>query len=349
MAGVESWGLEAHPFITRIAQAKLAWRSDPEAYRQMINRISDRRDLAGDIDHYPALIRACYDDRTLAELDVLRQATALEADGSPAAELSWLTLTAILRRVAQVNTAQWQYVLPRKQKRAAVAVKRAFAECHQMIYEDMTLARFYQGPRSVFIKGDARTCTSAPWKCNLVITSPPYPNNFDYADATRLEMSFGGEVSNWGDLQERVRKYLIRSCSQHVSGDSKLMDEALQLPELAPIRSELAAVCGELAAVRETKGGRKAYHTMVACYFADLALVWRALRGICESPATICFVVGDSAPYGVYVPVMTWLGRLATAVGFESYRFEKTRDRNVKWKNRKHRVPLQEGRLWVEG
>jgi hypothetical protein len=25
------------------------------------------------------------------------------------------------------------------------------------------------------------------------------------------------------------------------------------------------------------------------------------------------------------------------------------RDRNVKWENRKHRVPLVEGRLWVEG
>lgn len=29
-------------------------------------------------------------------------------------------------------------------------------------------------------------------KANLVITSPPYPNNYDYADATRLEMMFWG-------------------------------------------------------------------------------------------------------------------------------------------------------------
>ena len=35
--------------------------------------------------------------------------------------------------------------------------------------------------------------------------------------------------------------------------------------------------------------------------------------------------------------------------GFRSFTFEKTRDRNIKWKNRKHRVPLYEGRLWVEG
>ena len=65
--------------------------------------------------------------------------------------------------------------------------------------------------------------------------------------------------------------------------------------------------------------------------------------------SSICFVVGDSAPYGVYVPVHEWLGRLAIAAGFEDWTFERIRDRNVKWKNRKHRVPLCEGRLWVKG
>lgn len=59
--------------------------------------------------------------------------------------------------------------------------------------------------------------------------------------------------------------------------------------------------------------------------------------------------MGDSAPYGVHVPVERWLGELAIAAGFEDYSFEKTRDRNVKWENRKHKVPLHEGCLWVKG
>jgi hypothetical protein len=40
---------------------------------------------------------------------------------------------------------------------------------------------------------------------------------------------------------------------------------------------------------------------------------------------------------------------VALAAGFNDYSFDKIRDRNVKWKNRKHRVPLLEGRLWVHG
>ena len=99
----------------------------------------------------------------------------------------------------------------------------------------------------------------------------------------------------------------------------------------------------------EARSGRKTYHNMIGCYFLDLARVWQSLRRVCQSPSNVCFVIGDSAPYGVHVPVIEWLGRLAVAAGFRSYRFEKIRDRNTKWKNRKHTVPLCEGRLWVEG
>jgi hypothetical protein len=64
--------------------------------------------------------------------------------------------------------------------------------------------------------------------------------------------------------------------------------------------------------------------------------------------AQACFVIGDSAPYGIHVPVDRWLGDLAIAAGFRNYTFEKVRDRNLKWKNRKHRVPLKEGNLRVQ-
>src|SRR6476620_12254037 len=67
------------------------------------------------------------------------------------------------------------------------------------------------------VRYDARTCLSVPDDfADLIITSPPYANNYDYADATRLEMCFAGEIQGWGELQNAVRRYLVRSCSQHV-------------------------------------------------------------------------------------------------------------------------------------
>jgi hypothetical protein len=49
------------------------------------------------------------------------------------------------------------------------------------------------------------------------------------------------------------------------------------------------------------------------------------------------------------VPVYEWIGKLAISAGFASYEFIKTRDRNIKWKNRKHKIPLKEGQLWIKG
>lgn len=349
--GVESWGIEAHPFVCRIARAKLAWRSDPEAYRARITDILQMASsLRPNIEEYAPLIGECYHTSSLERLDTLRRAYEASRDETPTSELAWLTLIAILRRVSRVGTAQWQYVLPKKEKRAPHGVMRAFRECAATIYHDMKLGQTVKGPRANLLEGDARTCHGVPKGfANLVVTSPPYPNNFDYADATRLEMSFMGEVKRWADLQEKVRQYLIRSCSQHVNEKSVNLGAVLSSPELSPIRQEVSEVCGQLAEVRKSRGGRKTYHLMVACYFRDMARVWEVLRAVCDSPSRVCFVIGDSAPYGVYVPVVPWLGELALAAGFKSYSFEKVRDRNVKWKNRKHRVPLLEGRLWVDG
>lgn len=349
--GTESWGVESHPFICRVAKAKLNCRSCPEAYLAKARELrSIAKTVTPNPDGYPALIYKCYDEQTLSDLDVLRQAYELVKDGSAASELAWLTLVAILRKTSKAGTAQWQYVLPRKQKRSPQNANVAFDECVRMIYSDMLTSQSSATSRAHFSQSDARSCDGVPsgW-ANLVITSPPYPNNYDYADATRLEMSFMREIRGWGDLQGTIRCHLIRSCSQHVPERTVNLDVTLASDELEPIRHELANVCEELGRVRMTKGGKKTYHLMVACYFRDLALVWQSLRRVCANGATVCFVIGDSAPYGVYVPVIPWLGKLAVAAGFKGYRFERTRERNVKWKNRKHRVPLQEGRLWVEG
>ena len=134
-----------------------------------------------------------------------------------------------------------------------------------------------------------------------------------------------------------------------MAGLGQFVDEILSNPSLSVVKDEIWAVYNKLAEVRLTKGGKKNYHFMIAAYFNDLSKVLTSLRKVTKSGVKMCWVVGDSAPNGVYVPVDIWLGRIAQNVGFDSYRFEKLRDRNVKWKNRKHTVPLHEGRLWING
>lgn len=350
--GLESTGLEAHPFVARVARAKLSWREDPELFRHHTsNVLRQARATSASTDSFAPLIHKCFTPDVLGRLGGLLKAWMSTADDSPISELSWLTMISILRESSQVGTAQWQYVLPNKRKVKVSDPFDAFAAKAELMAQDMQIRQgSLHGPEATLHLDDARTCSSVPdgW-ADLIVTSPPYANNYDYADATRLEMSFLGEIEGWGDLQHAVRRHLVRSCTQHVGKMSRRTEEMLEDPLLRPIEDEIKRVCADLGRERENHGGKKAYHTMIAAYFSDLARVWRALRRVSAEGALVCFVVGDSAPYGVHVPVERWLGELAVAAGFESYRFEKTRDRNVKWKNRKHRVPLQEGRLWVDG
>jgi DNA modification methylase len=350
-SGVESIGVEAHPFIARVAAAKLLCDGDASEY---LRRAQEVLKLAVSSEPaaltYPTLIHRCYAPASLDQLDRLRRAYVLSADGSDQSELVWLTLVSILRVVSTAGTAPWQYVLPNKSKAKVAEPFTAFSRMSHLIASDMEEIGRNSMNRSTLFVGDARSCSDVcDDSVDLVLTSPPYANNYDYADATRLEMSFMGEISGWADLQAKVRMHLVRSCSQHVPMKGSSVDTIVSHSALAPIRDELLTVCRELAEVRLGRGGRKTYHLMVASYMLDMAQVWLAMRRVTRSGGSACFVIGDSAPYGVYVPVVNWLGRLAVHAGFDDWKFEKIRDRNVKWKNRKHRVPLVEGRLVIAG
>jgi DNA modification methylase len=350
--GIESFGIEAHPFVARVATAKLLWSEDVNAFRSFVMDVLQyAQSLADAPKSYPKLIHKCYSEEVLNELDKLRRAWLYKNDGSGVSELTWLALVGILRVTSSAGTAPWQYVLPKKTKKKTIRPYKAFFDQIRMMSRDML---YFQSAvkeqKAKIFEDDARACSKIEDdSVDLIITSPPYTNNYDYADATRLEMSFFGEIKGWGDLQSKVRYLLVRSCSQHVSAEKNNLGRILRDKNLYPIIEDLRELCYELERERLLHGGRKNYHLMVAAYFSDLAKVWISLRRVCREGANVCFVVGDSAPYGIYVPVDKWLGEVAISAGFKSYYFEKTRDRNVKWKNRKHKVPLHEGRLWVEG
>jgi hypothetical protein len=350
-AGAAAFGIEAHPFVARIAGAKLLWKNSPYEFGEFAREVLSRaQQCSQSPEGYPPLITSCYTPEALQILHSLKLAWQSLADGSPASELTWLAITAILRTTSHVGTAPWQYILPQKSKDAVSPVP-AFGKQIEKMASDMVMRQMLGiQQRGKISLDDARVGRTIPdHSVDVVVTSPPYANNYDYADATRLEMSFWGEVAGWRDLQSTIRQFLIRSSSQHVSAEHSTVDEYLRQLATSSFYEEITGKCKELGAERLEHGGKKAYHVMIAAYFRDMLHVWMSLRRVTKSPAKVCFVIGDSAPYGVYIPVERWMGELALQAGFSTWRFEKVRDRNIKWKNRKHRVPLKEGFLWVEG
>jgi DNA modification methylase len=351
--GVESIGLESHPYIYRIAKTKLAWNYPADKFKEsallLLQNATKKKINKTD---YPKLILSCYPLDIIKKLEALKQTWLETEQEKEIKDFNWFVITSILRTTSPVGTAQWQYIQPNKTKVKVIDPFVAYENKVMEMYFDMKglQVKSKNVKYAKLFNEDARDIKSIPkgWG-DLVITSPPYANNYDYADATRLEMTFWGDINGWCDLQDNVRKNLIRACTQHVSKLGDEIETILSHSRLKPIHTELNKVYETLKLERLKHGGKKNYHLMIAAYFKDLADVFHSLRRVTSKNCLMCFVIGDSAPYGIYVPVDKWLGELAVSAGFDSYSFEKLRDRNVKWKNRKHTVPLQEGRLWIKG
>lgn len=349
MHEVEAFGLESNPYVFKIASAKLLWnRISVPTIQESCKRLIERAKVIDtSVENYPLLIRKCFPDKTLHRLDALKKA-CLEMTEGDLQNFFWFVITSILRSTSPVGTAQWQYIQPKKSKAIVLEPFTAFEKKIMEICSDIRKCSLrLSNHNATILQQDARGIVDIPdgWG-DLVITSPPYANNYDYADAMRLEMSFWGDIEAYKGLKN-VSCHLVRACTQHVSHIKNDVYDMMESSLLKPIKEELRVKFDLLAKERENHGGKKNYHLMIVAYFYDLAKVFNTLGKKTSDNCKMCFVIGDSAPYGIYIPVDEWLGKLALNSGFKSFSFEKLRDRNIKWKNRKHRVPLKEGRLWI--
>jgi hypothetical protein len=234
---LQSVGIEAHPFVARICKAKLLWKTPIDRVNSFATKIlKSAHHSKSDISDYASLVRRSFDDPILSVLHGLKSSWLSLQDNSPESEIVWLALTAILRPTSKAGTAQWQYILPNKTKKNVVHPSFAFQQQIEMMKSDM---RWMQAcaPTSGarIVTGDARALVNANiGLVDAVITSPPYANNYDYADALRFEMTFWGEVSAWGDIHDAVRKKLIVSSSQHSSRERLKLDDLLASEFIKP-------------------------------------------------------------------------------------------------------------------
>jgi len=86
---------------------------------------------------------------------------------------------------------------------------------------------------------------------------------------------------------------------------------------------------------------------MVAGYFSDMLQVLKQVYRVMKKGSEFVLVLGDSAPYGVYIPTEEYLGELGLAVGFGGYRIRELRERGGKWGHnpQRHKVMLKESLL----
>ena len=347
MVGVNSIGVEAHPFVYWIAKTKLCMEYDGDTLGRDAQTVLQsaksvyEKGIECD-DFWPELVYKCFREDTLRRLYALRMAIERHETTEDRRDFLKVALTATLRIVTSAG-AGWPYIAPSKYAERTVQ-RDAFEEfskrCNLMLH-DISTVSVPDLPQSVhrLINGDARSMSKhAPRESiDLMLTSPPYLNNYDYADRTRLETYFWGMYENWGQITHDVRDHLIIAATTQIRRTA--MEDVRNCPGIKAtcpqIHSELMDVVRQLSKIRTIKRGKKSYDLMVVGYFEDMLKVLRETLVLQKNGSKFVLVLGDSAPYGIHIRTDEIVGRLGVAIGYSDYTVEVIRARGgeMGWKH----------------
>lgn len=358
--GINSIGTEAHPFVYRIARAKLNWDVDEKAIRDFCtvadtqlakrSKALQKKKL---INEFPELILKCYEESTIYDLWALRELANENLDSDGTKEFFFVLITAMLRSVSVAATG-WPYIAPNKKKVSSVDkdVLTEFLILAKQMLGDIQAIKVWsngkhQGSTHLLVNGDSRDTTNSidDQSVDHVFTSPPYLNNFDYADRTRLELYFWGEAKTWGEISEKIRTQLMTSATTQINRSDTRYEILGDFKKDCPLVTDfITESVNQLMSIRKTKGGKKSYDLMVAGYFNDMYQIVRDVSRVLKSGSKALFVLGDSAPYGIHIPTDKLIGDIGISLGFDSYEIEILRTRGDKWKAnpQRHNVPLRE-------
>ena len=360
--GINSLGIEAHPFVNWVARTKCFWEYNMKQIRQEIQSFilylqsipcfQGRESL----NEFPELIFKCYSEYNLWILKFIRDTIPEFASSEEVRNFFNLALTDSLRTASKAGTG-WPYIAPTKyHEKSEQPALKVFTETVWGMYRDLEWIRANSSREIVEtmlpLMDSRQIYPVESNSIDLAITSPPYLNNYDYADRTRLELYFFGWANSWNDITKQVRDKLIIAATTQVRRNEfsdKPLSKDIEDLDLV-LYKEISEKIERLSEQRLLKRGKKSYDLMVAGYFNDMLYVLKQVYQVLKPNTHFALVLGDSAPYGVFIPTEEYLGRLALAVGFREYSVQELRERGGKWKNNpiRHNVMLKEGILLVK-
>ena len=200
-------------------------------------------------------------------------------------------------------------------KKDASVIGTWYAGVQAMVEDLRSLSSLASVP-SVVHHADARQMLDVlePESIDMVITSPPYPNEKDYTRTTRLESVLLGFINSKDELRA-LKRGLVRSNTRGVYKGDDDDQWVAHFPEIQRIAAEIEARRIELG---KTSGFERLYARVTKLYFGGMARHLADLRTILRPGALLAYVVGDQASY---LRVMIRTGQLLAAIG-ESLGYE---------------------------
>jgi hypothetical protein len=163
-----------------------------------------------------------------------------------------------------------------------------------------------------------------PASVDLIVTSPPYLNNYHYNRNTRPQLYWLGyaerpkdikplEHSNFGKYWQTVR-------------ERDRLDLEFSLPS-----ADLEERLQTLRQLKPEKGiyGGNGWANYAAAYFNDCYAFAKAIKCTLKPRATALVVIGNSILQGVMIPTDQYFGKIAESIGLELVRIDVPRATRV--------------------
>jgi len=313
--GYGAWGIDILPVAIFVARVKLRSAEDYDLVR--LKAGIDR--LLASPYHEPSIsapqdvriIQLAFSEEVLNEILFFKEEILKEED-ELVRDFLLLGLLSILEKVS--FTSKDGQFLRLKPDKNIPPVRSTLARQLRLMYRDLTTIgyqmRLFEKPvkytvpalRSYVLLADARDFTSKiDDYADVIITSPPYLNRYDYSRIYSLELCLAF-VEDFAGLKA-IRHSLLRS---HIESRPAPTNE-VKHPALLEVLSNLAG----------KKLNNPRIPIMIKGYFEDMNLVLKELYKVCRPGAKIALVVGNVRFEGELIPVDLLLSELASDIGFK--------------------------------
>lgn len=350
LLGCNSIGYEPHPFFAIISEAKAnsyKYWSDLNSIKQAIQRgITDKHCNASELSiSAQTFLGKLFQPDVLESL--LRARGELERSGLERNPLAVLVLSRVLDHACLAAT-DGIYKAPTTTKRSIPPLE-ALEKVLSEINEDDDQARNSSNKSDIKKKPSQDMSEVGTSTVDIVITSPPYLNNFDFAEMTRMYLYFWGIANSWGEITELVRSKLIVNTTTGIKAHKKLQQHYKnQLP--CEVQHKASAAVEALKKERGIRKGKKEYDFLVYPYLAQMQMVIRECHRTLKNEGSFHMMVSDAALYGIHLPTPDWLATIMKVAGFKNVSSEKVRNRGHRWVLKKRSISKEGlGEYYVHG
>ena len=253
----------------------------------------------------------------------------MEDQGLSEDDLAFLVLSKTLDLSSHSQT-DGIYKAPTSKKTPTPPTTAVKKTLESIRHDLLQLRTSYAAQSRIYEKSSEHMEEVADSSVDIVVTSPPYLNNFDFAEMTRMYLYFWGIAHSWGDITDKVRSKLVVNTTTALKGHKARQEEhRSNIP--SDLHSELDALVSALAGERKKRAGKKEYDYLVYPYFSQLLGILRECYRCMKRKAAIHIMVADAALYGIHISAPQFIARLLTTIGFQDTTCDLVRKRGHRW------------------